>query len=91
MPRYAVGSEEWQDARTELNHILKQISTELAIARGYSGDIDMEARMVHTDDSVYNNTQYGPVLKDENERYWRVWTSTTGSLYTETVDPGFRD
>lgn len=81
------------DLREELNRYLKKIEDELNVARGYAGDVTMEARVRQKDDIIFDSTKKGPVLADDGvpQRYWRVYVNSSGSVLTETMDPDFKE
>lgn len=93
MSRLRVTGDTIEEIKEQLNRILKRVQEELDTARGYSGDVDMSARMVHKDDIIFNDPTKGLVLLDDGtpQTYWRIWVDSNGSLATESMDPGLRD
>ena len=93
MAGFRITGETIEDIREQLNRVLKKMEEELNIARGYRGDVPMEARMVHTEDIIVNDTTKGLILVDDGrpQTFWRVWVNSSGTLSTESVDPGLKD
>jgi len=86
-------SEDIEAIRQELNRTLKKVEGELNRLSGYSGDLYMEARSIHSEDLIFNKPNKGLVLKDDGNpaRYWRPWVAADGTVATETIDPEFKD
>lgn len=89
---WQVTADNIDDLREELNRLLKTIREELNVARGYSGDISVGARVKQGDDIIFTTTKKGPVLADDGvpQQFWRVFVDSAGAVFTESIDPEFK-